>query len=168
MDPRTRLQARAQNPDSVRERESYSRRPPNPRRSIILNGFKNTTYRVHFFNGLTGTVPCRPGSQRVHMVSPMNDLSILAFDAKIRVSSNDGSAERPCARPSSTGFYYRAATTRSVPGSKYCAASRSAIRPVCLGCQPAAFTFAHSMPGYPSPGNARASQSAPLPPQEIC
>src|ERR1700730_352771 len=80
MDPGTMLQPRAQNPDSVRERGSYSRRPPSPRRPVILVGFTNTTFWVHFFDALTGTVLCHPGSQRVHIVSPMNDLSILDGD----------------------------------------------------------------------------------------
>jgi TetR/AcrR family transcriptional repressor of nem operon len=63
MDPGTMLQARAQNPDSVRERWSYSRRPPNPRRPVSLIGFKNTTYWVHFFNELKKKHHCDQKSQ---------------------------------------------------------------------------------------------------------
>jgi TetR/AcrR family transcriptional regulator, transcriptional repressor for nem operon len=57
------LQARAQKSDSVRERELYSRRPPNPRRPVILNGFKSTTHWLHFFDELKKKYHCRQKSQ---------------------------------------------------------------------------------------------------------
>src|SRR5580698_723689 len=57
------LQPRAQSPDSVRERELYSRRPPNPRRPVISIGFKNTTYWVHFFDEIKKKHHCHQKSQ---------------------------------------------------------------------------------------------------------
>src|SRR5580700_1481528 len=50
MDPRTKLQASARNPDSVCPSEFYSRQPLNIRRPVALLS-KNTTFFWHIFFG---------------------------------------------------------------------------------------------------------------------
>ena len=69
------LQPRARSPDSVRERELYSRRPPNPRRPVISIGFKNTTYWVHFFDELKKKHHCDQKSQ-IQFVSTSHERTV--------------------------------------------------------------------------------------------